>query len=134
VIEVKVEGTIPEIAVGGRDTMEECSRIMLDGIQRTFYEGGYPGRWAPLRSKPFGPATLFRTGRLFGSLRPDSDEDSAEVSVPGTLRYGAYLHYGTRKMVARPFMLWREDMIEQVMDVVGESVRFEQSLPTGWNP
>jgi phage gpG-like protein len=130
-IKVKVEGEVPEVKVGGEDTMTLCALIMEEGVQNIFHAGGY-GMWAPLKSRPFGPARLFRTGKLYGSLTPDHGEDWAEVSVPRAVPYGAYLHYGTKKMVPRPFMYWRDAMVREVLDIVGESVRFEQSLPKGF--
>jgi phage gpG-like protein len=131
VISVEVQGGIPKIEVGGLDTMRRCAEIMRHGILTTFSEGGYPGRWAPLKSG--GPSYLFRGGDLWGSINQSNQvigDDFAEVYSRG-VRYGIYHQTGTRKMLARPFMVWRQDMIDAIVDTVGESARFEGFVNTG---
>jgi phage gpG-like protein len=125
-----IEGEIPEVKVGGIETMRQCAEVMREGLRLTFLNRGYLQQWANLADGR--PATLFRTGRLQNSMDQFISDDFAEVGTD--VFYASYLHFGTRKMVARPFMLWREDMKEGVLKIMGDSVKFvDAKKPTEIN-
>lgn len=91
-------------------------------------QAGPDGPWAPLKEstlkrKKKGTAILVETGRLRGSITHNVVGDTAYIGTP--VFYGSYHQFGTRKMVARPFLgLTAEegDELEQVLAAYIESV------------
>lgn len=80
--------------------------------QRRTAQGTWPGK------------KLQNTGRLLASLERTHTQTSAEVGT--NVPYGKYLQYGTKKMVARPFLALQKEDADIIMQTVKE--HFEKNL------
>jgi phage gpG-like protein len=122
VITVTIEGSLPKIPTDYTPIMEKVSALMLGSVRRNFGEGGRPVTWMPL--KKTGEASyLFRSGSLLQSIMPTFGQTFAEVSSHRF--YDKFLQFGTRKMVARPFMLFQSEDVTSITSLFGsELVKF----------
>jgi phage gpG-like protein len=122
VITVTIEGSLPKIPTDYTPIMEKVSALMLGSVRRNFGEGGRPVTWMPL--KKTGEASyLFQSGSLLQSIMPTFGQTFAEVSSHRF--YDKFLQFGTRKMVARPFMLFQSEDVTSITSLFGsELVKF----------
>jgi phage virion morphogenesis protein len=111
--------------------MSEIAKVLLESVQTNFAQEGRPTPW-----KRLAPATLYgelvrknvkkktgiraskifsnrkilyRTGKLYRSLKPRAGKDTAAVTTD--LYYGWVHNYGTTggRIPARPFMLIQDE-------------------------
>jgi phage gpG-like protein len=127
VITVTIEGSLPKIPTDYTPIMEKVSALMLGSVRRNFGEGGRPVTWMPL--KKTGEASyLFQSGSLLQSIMPTFGQTFAEVSSHRF--YDKFLQFGTRKMVARPFMLFQSEDVTSITSLFGsELVKFINADP-----
>lgn len=81
--------------------MREISFDMLDAVHRNFEDGGRPNPWKrSQRAARDGGRTLQDTNRLYRSIAPRSDANSAAVGT--NVVYAKYLQFGTRAHTVVP--------------------------------
>jgi phage gpG-like protein len=121
-ITVEVSGTLPKIPTDFTPIMDKVSTMMLDSVRLNFVQGGRPQTWLPL--KKTGEASyLFQSGALLQSIQRSFASNFAEVGTD--VFYGKFLQFGTRKMVARPFMLFQDEDVSSITALFGsELVKF----------
>jgi phage gpG-like protein len=130
-ITVTIEGSLPKIPTDYTPIMEKVSALMLGSVRRNFGEGGRPMTWMPL--KKTGEASyLFQSGSLLQSIMPTFGQTFAEVASHEF--YDKFLQFGTKKMVARPFMLFQTEDVERITVLFGEQLlEFTNPIkPKGW--
>ncbi|MBL7998878.1 MAG: phage virion morphogenesis protein [Candidatus Kapabacteria bacterium] len=123
--------------------MGEIGQLMERSIQKNFdgegrygevIDGEYDGggnKW-----KPFGAVTIARrkkkgyypgkilqqTGATKGSVIATASKGGILTLASQTV-YSSYLHYGTKRMAARPFLVVQEEDREQILNVYAEFIQ-----------
>ena len=102
------------------ELLPKIGEYMLDSVSANFRDEGRPERWAE-RVPPTGAwPLLFKTGKLYHSLH--SIVGTEEVSVTHETEYGDYLDTGTSKMVARPFLLFQNEDVDHIENMIAQAI------------
>lgn len=122
--------------VGSRVSFEKplrkCRKIIADDIAENFRGQHDPdgNPWAPPKRplRPRGRKLLRKTKRLYRSVTMASGPDVQVIvnrtglTVGTDVPYAQYHQFGTRKMVARPFMGISEKAQDAIDDVLNDYV------------
>jgi len=131
-IDVKITGTYPVVNTDFSVPMEKIGNLMFDSVMENFLAGGRPNQWAPLK-KTGEPSFLIQSGRLMNSLVLDTGQYFAMLSTnvrsSKGAPYGVYLNFGTKKMIARQFMMFQEMDKTDILQILGSAI-FNQSERT----
>lgn len=112
-----------------RPAFRDTAVYMKTSVLKNFEVEGRPKKWAPLspkyatwkRKKGYSTKILERTGRLKQSINVSYTNKEARVYTG--VKYGAYLHKGTRKMPARPFMLIQDEDVPKIVDIFDRHIK-----------
>lgn len=98
--------------------MEQCGQVAVEAVQEQMLYGyGTP-------HGPDGHTEIVDTGRLFGSIHAEAvkvSQNLVSVDVGTDVPYAGYVHDGTWKLEARPFMrdaLMKEDTQAKMKTVI----------------
>lgn len=92
-------------------------RTVQESIKRNFDLGGRPDKWKP-RTRQYNWPILKKTLDLKRSIDTNLIKNGVSVGTRG-ISYAKFHQYGTKKMVARPFvMVQAEDMEEIKKEII----------------
>lgn len=126
-LEVEIQGTLPEVNEDFTEAMEKIRELMYESVRRNFFEGGRPA-WMPRKKSYPWPILRKSAGGMFDSIQRESAKAYAEVWVPDSIRYARYHQDGTSKMVARPFMMFQDEDYDEILKIVAENLFTSVSL------
>lgn len=105
----------------------QITTAMAASVENNFAVEG--PNWAPLADKTIeerlaqgydaGPI-LTRSGALRRGFIKSNDQTSATLSDPSI--YGVDHHTGTGKMPARPFFVWKNDLIRKIKEIILKTI------------
>lgn len=108
--------------------LRECVPVLHEDFEDHFIaELGDNGPWAPRTRQYYWPI-LIKTGKLIESVRdtghPDNITrvDSNTLETGSIVNYAAFHQYGTRFMVARPFVWASEEALDECVKRFGDFV------------
>jgi phage gpG-like protein len=127
-INIQISGTLPKINTNLEPAMEQIGDLMFDSVLQNFLAGGRPDQWAPLK-KTGEPSHLFQNGFLVDNIHLEWGSDSTSVYVNKAAYYAPYLQYGTKKMVARPFMMFQGIDKEKILQILSNVIFIENGEP-----
>jgi phage gpG-like protein len=91
------EGQIPQIESNLKQVLDKIGKYMVGSVQQNFAEGGRPA-WEPIKSVVTG-RPLFRSGKLFSSIRYEVGETSVEITAgEGLGPYPFLQQFGKEKL------------------------------------
>ncbi len=118
-------------SIDWRPALTVCALLIQNDTRERFrrFEDPDGRKWAPLKHKPKIPKgrtvdqPLWATGRLVASTAAGAPDHVEQLSrnqlVYGTnVQYGKYHQFGTKHMVARPFLGVGDDLREKIEDVL----------------
>ena len=80
-ISVEIESKLPRLdRMTFSSPLNRVSRELELSIKQNFASGGRPSTWAP--KKRGGPSHLYKTGRLFSSIRHSNTDSVARAGIP----------------------------------------------------
>ena len=103
--------------------------VLHGSIVANFREGGRPKKWKPLKPSTIAgrmregtwpgfhsaQPILMAHGTLFKSIGTVRKIGTGSLEYGTNLEKATYLQYGTKKMPARPFVLFQDEDIEQIV-------------------
>ena len=117
-----VDLIVAQIAENAKAAMEAAGVIGVEAVQNQMLYGyGIP-------HGPDGHTEIVDTGRLFDSITAETSRSSqnlVSVAVGTGVSYAGYVHNGTYKMTARPFIrdaIMNPDTQERMMSVITSQI------------
>lgn len=110
-IEVTLQGQIPQLEVNLQRGLDKVGRYMVRSVQKNFERGGRPA-WAPVKS---GETPLVASGKLYRSVKYMVGKNEVVILAGEGLPYARIHHFGgvthpviTRKSRAFFWAMWFE--------------------------
>ena len=104
--------TLPWFKVG---TMAQNS------IVDNFIQQGRPKKWAP-RKQTYSHPPLDKTGKMKSSIDQKPIPNGVSVGTRGIF-YAGFQQKGTKKMVARPFVMVQPDDVKEIKKVISNHLK-----------
>jgi phage gpG-like protein len=150
-INIEIQGKLPQVNTNFESVMEKITDIMYRSVQMNFIAGGRPQPWKSLQ--PFGESShLMRSGNMFENIQLKWDASSATVYLdtarvpyaainnfggtiqhPGSDKFQAFdrggemiFTHGTQphaiNIPARPFMMFQEEDKTRILEIMRSSI------------
>lgn len=109
--------------------MKMGAQLMMGSVNDNFSQSGRPSAWRALAPstlrqkirKGYSSRPLVRTGILKSSISPKVDKESFRVGT--SVSYAGYNQFGTRKMPARPFVVFQDHDVQDINKLVVDYIK-----------
>lgn len=104
--------------------LTQGAAVMLRSTEVNFRQGGRPTPWRPLAfstirrklAQGYSAIPLTRTGQLRRSIA--TSVESRRFLVGTAVEYGRYHQFGTRRMPARPFLVFQRQDLQRIERII----------------
>lgn len=118
---------LEEAILRGKDltpAMKKAQTVMLSSVNQNFQRSGRPRPWRPLKDTTlrqklragYTYMPLIRTGQLKRSIA--GTVRGSRLVVGTAVKYGRWLQEGTSKMVARPYLLFQRQDLQDIQKIL----------------